>query len=76
MTCFYCKGDMVSGHTTHVVDMGKCIIIIKNVPCMKCTQCGEVVYTGIVVKELERITAMLEAPLTEIAVVNYRDSVA
>lgn len=76
MTCFFCKGDMVSGTTTHFVDMGKCIIIVKNVPCMKCAQCGEVVYTGTVVKQLERITAMLEASFTEIAVVNYSDNVA
>lgn len=76
MTCFFCKGDMVAGQTTHVVDLGKCIVIVKNVPCMKCSQCGEVVYTGTVVKQLEKITAMLEVSLTEIAVVNYQDSVA
>lgn len=67
---------MAAGVTTHVVDLGKCIIIVKNVPCMKCSQCGEVVYTGIVVKQLEKITNALEASLTEIAVVNYPDNVA
>lgn len=76
MTCFFCKGDMAASVTTHVVDLGKCIIIVKNVPCMKCSQCGEVVYTGTVVKHLEKITNALEASLTEIAVVNYPDNVA
>lgn len=67
---------MVAGTTTHVVDLGKCIVIVKNVPCMKCGQCGEVVYIGTVVKALEKIVTALEATLTEIAVVNYSDNVA
>lgn len=76
MTCFYCKGDMTKGFTTHFVDLGTCIIIIKNVPCLKCSQCGEVAYTGTVVKQLERIVNSLKASLTEIAVVTYSDNAA
>lgn len=44
MTCFYCKGDMLDSTTTYVEDLGNCIIIIRNVPCSKCSQCGEVSY--------------------------------
>lgn len=47
MTCFYCKGDMVDSTTTYVEDLGNCIII-RNVPCSKCSQCGEVSYNGTV----------------------------
>lgn len=75
MTCFFCKGNMEHSTTTHMVDLGRCIVIVKNVPCMKCTQCGEVIYTGAVVKRLETILSTLEDTLTEIAVVNY-DKVA
>ena len=71
MTCFFCKGDMEDTTTTHVVEIGERIIIIKNVPCHKCKQCGEVAYTGSVVERLEQITKQLEKVLTEIAVVNY-----
>jgi len=46
-------------------------VIIKNVPCHKCKQCGEVVYNALVVERLEQITEQLEKTLTEIAVVNY-----
>ena len=73
MTCFFCKGDLVSGTTTHMVDMGRCIVIVKNVPCMKCSQCGEVSFTGDVVKRLEDIMASLQDTMTEIAVINYSD---
>lgn len=76
MTCFYCKGDMEESTTTHFVDLGRCVVIIKNVPCMKCTQCGEIVYTGTVTSKIEDIINALEHTLTEIAIVDYTNKVA
>lgn len=76
MTCFYCKGDMTEATTTYMKDFGKCIVIVKNVPCNKCTQCGEISYNGTVIAQLEKIIAQLENALTEIAVVNYPNNVA
>ena len=75
MKCFFCKGDMTEGITTHVADLGNCIIIIRNVPCLKCTQCGETAYIGLVVKQIEQIIDLMQTSLTEIAVVNYSDKV-
>jgi YgiT-type zinc finger domain-containing protein len=57
--------------TTHFEQIGSCIIIVKKVPCSKCTQCGEISYSGIVAQRLEQIASELEKSLTEIAVVNY-----
>ncbi len=71
MTCFYCKGTMKPSTTTYMEDLGNCIVIIKNVPCNKCTQCGEVSYSGVTIKRIEAIIAQLKNTLTEIAVVNY-----
>ena len=71
MTCFYCKGTMKPSTTTYMEDLGNCIVIIKNVPCSKCTQCGEVSYSGVTIKRIEAIIAQLKNTLTEIAVVNY-----
>lgn len=71
MTCFYCKGDMVQSTTTHFAELKNCIVIIKNVPCYKCDQCGETAYTADVAERLEQIISTLEKNLTEIAVVNY-----
>ena len=71
MTCFYCKGNMSEGFTTHFAQVGDSCIIIKNVPCFKCEQCGEVVYTASVTNRLEQLIAGLEKALTEIAVINY-----
>jgi YgiT-type zinc finger domain-containing protein len=71
MTCFFCKGEMQSENTTHFEQMGGCIVIVKGVPCSKCSQCGEVSYSGTVIQRLEQISAELEKSLTEIAVVSY-----
>lgn len=76
MTCFFCKGDMTDGFTTHVTELKNCIVIIKNVPCLKCEQCGEVVYSGDVLRQLDQILDTLETSMTEIAVVNFPNRVA
>ena len=76
MKCIYCKGTYTDGHSTHVADLGTCIVIIRGVPCSKCEQCGEVSYTGTVVRQIENIVDVLRNAMTEIAVVNYSDKVA
>ncbi|WP_338000835.1 YgiT-type zinc finger protein [Acetobacterium tundrae] len=40
--CFYCKENLFDSITTHVVNYRNCLIIIKNVPCEECEQCGEI----------------------------------
>jgi YgiT-type zinc finger domain-containing protein len=62
---------MVESTTIHTVEVKNCIVVIKNVPCLKCDQCGEVVINGEVAQRIEQIVAGFEKALTEIAVVNY-----
>ncbi len=71
MTCCYCGGDMAETTTTYFEQLENTIVIIKNVPCHKCRQCGEVVYNAVVAERLMQITEQLQKSLTEIAVVNY-----
>jgi len=74
--CFFCKGVLLDDITNHFVDLGSSMIIVRNVPCQKCDQCGEVVYSGIIVRRIEQIVKTLKNSLTEIAVVNYSEKVA
>ena len=46
-------------------------IIIKNVPCKKCTQCGEEYLNGVTMKKIETIISRLKDLLTEVAIVDY-----
>ncbi|MEI3034264.1 MAG: YgiT-type zinc finger protein [[Eubacterium] siraeum] len=41
MTCLFCKGNMVNSTTTFTAELEHGIVIVKNVPCFKCDQCGE-----------------------------------
>ena len=76
MKCFFCKDEMTEGKTTHVVELHNCVVVVRNVPCLKCDQCGQVFMSGNVVKALERIVSALQNAMTEVAVVNYSDKVA
>ncbi|MCL2187513.1 MAG: type II toxin-antitoxin system MqsA family antitoxin [Defluviitaleaceae bacterium] len=76
MNCFMCKGSIKNDFTTFMVDLGACIIIVKNVPSQVCSQCGEASYTHEVTKKLESIVSTLRESITEIAVVNYASKAA
>lgn len=69
--CFYCKGDMKQSTTTHVVNYKDCIIVIKNVPCEECDQCGEVEYSDEVMKRLDNIVNSVKELMQDISVVDY-----
>lgn len=76
MKCLRCKGEMQNGYTTHTVDLGKCCIVIRRVPCMKCDECGEIVFSGTVMATLEKLMDTMQSALTEVAVMNYPGAVA
>ena len=67
MKCFLCKGDMINSTTTYMTTYNNCYIIIKNVPCQKCNQCGEEYIDGITMLKIENIIEKLKSMLTEIA---------
>lgn len=69
--CFYCKGNMVDDFSNYMVDLDGHFIIVRHVPCHKCSQCGEVSYSGEVVAKLEKIIEKLKDALAEVAVVEY-----
>ena len=68
----YCKNSTtVASTTTHVVNYNNCIIVIKNVPCLECEQCGEKDYTDKVAERLEMIVDTAKKMMQEIAVIDY-----
>ncbi len=76
MRCFFCKGNMIDGFTSYVTDLETCVIIIKNVPCHKCTQCGEVSFTLPVAERIEQIVDNLRDSVTEVAIIKYTNEAA
>ena len=73
MSCFFCKGEMKNGVTNHVVNLDTCIIIIiiKNMPCNECVQCGETFYGDKVAMTLERIINDVKLIVSDVAIFEY-----
>lgn len=77
MNCFYCKGRTVETTTKFIVDLGNCVVIVKNVPARVCQQCGEASFSDDVAKRLERIVdAVKKGIMSEVAIVEYSQAVA
>ena len=73
MNCFLCKGSLINSTTNHVVNLKNCIIIVKNVPCTECVQCGETYYNDEAAMLLEKIVNNFKSVITEVAIINYYD---
>ena len=70
--CMFCKCDTVKeSTTTHVVNYNGCVIVIKNVPCEECVQCGEKFYTDEVAEQLEKMVDSAKKLMQEISVIDY-----
>ena len=70
--CMFCKCDTVKqSTTTHVVNYKGCVIVIKNVPCEECVQCGEKFYTDEVAERLEKIVAAAKQLMQDLSVIDY-----
>ena len=70
--CKYCKGgDLIESTTTHVVDFKAHLIIVRNVPCKECDQCGEKYFTDAVAERLEEIVSAAKRLAQEISVIDY-----
>lgn len=72
MKCQVCGAAAEKGLTTSVTDLGKCLIIVRNVPCYKCSECNEVIYTADVVQRLEEIIEASKKVTQEVSIIDYR----
>ena len=71
MKCMKCGATTVNGTTSDVFDGGDSVIVIRNIPCRKCTECAEVIYSGKVIRELEKIVDRAKQTLSEVAVIDF-----
>jgi len=62
--------------TSDFTDLGTCVIVVRGVPCHKCTQCGEVSFNFSVGERVEQIIDSLKDSLMEVAITNYSENVA
>ncbi len=71
MLCMECGAHADKGYTTDVTDLGECLVIVRNVPCYKCRECNEIIYTADVVQKLERLVDTAKKLMQEISIIDY-----
>jgi len=70
--CMFCKcNTMKQSFTTHVVSWKGNLIIVKNVPCEECEQCGEKYFSDEVAIRLEAIVNATKAKMQELVILDY-----
>ncbi len=75
MNCLLCKSDtMVDDKTTYFAELKNCYIIIENVPCRKCEQCGEVVFSTAVLERIDEILDKVESIASKIFIMDFSNA--
>ena len=73
MNCLLCRGGtMVESFETYFAKLGDGYLIIENVPCFKCAQCGEVFFSMSVVEKLEDLITAYKKVQSKIFIVDYQ----
>ena len=72
MKCLLCKSDsMVESKSTYIAQLDGCYVIIENVPCRKCAQCGEVVYSASVMEMIDEILEKIKNVASKIFIMDF-----
>ena len=72
MKCLLCKTEeMVESTSTYFTQIENCYVIIENVPCLKCKQCGAVVYSMSVQETIDEILEKVRNIASKIFIMDY-----
>lgn len=73
MNCLFCKSELTTEYTNYIADLGKCIIVIRNVPTQVCPQCGEKSYSFNVSVRIQHLIDQVKNLVSGIAEISYND---
>ena len=71
INCGACGTTTAEATTTDVNSLKSCKIIIDNVPCYMCEECGETMYHSNVLKNIEKVVEILENDMGAIMYLDY-----
>lgn len=73
MNCLVCKsGTLIEGVETYFARLNDGYIIIENVPCKKCEQCGEILFSASTIEKIEDLLEAYQKVPSKIFIVDYR----
>ena len=71
MICLECGASVEKGTTANVTEIGDSLVIVRKVPCFKCSKCNEVTYSADIIQQLERIIESSKCVGLELSVIDY-----
>lgn len=74
--CPMCGGRLDHGTTLFSVDLGAGVVVVRDVPAVICSQCGEAIIEDDVAARLEAIVERAREDHAEIAVIHWPDAAA
>ena len=75
MNCLICKsGKMIESYEAYFAKLDTGYIIIENVPCYKCDQCGEILYSMSTVEKIEEMIKNYKKVSSKIFIVDYKNA--
>ena len=71
--CQGCGAEALESFTTSTTELeNNTLVIIRNVPCYKCTECNEIMYTASTIAKLERILETAKHIANEISIIDFQ----
>lgn len=68
--CFICGHNIIQpGSTNKMLEEKGHIVIVKEIPCLVCENCGEIYFETHIIQKLEKIVS---ANLSELEIVNFQ----
>lgn len=75
MRCLSCKmEEMEEARNSYFAQLNNCYVIIENVPCYKCKQCGEVYYKASVLEKIDLLLEKIENVASKIFIMDYNQA--
>ena len=71
MQCMNCGCDTYMSTTSEAIELEYGLLVIRNIPCWKCVECGEVFYSGDIVRKIEEITERAKSIPQEVSIIDY-----
>lgn len=72
MKCLKCGRKTFESRNAEAIELDNgCLLVIRNIPCYKCTECDEILYTGDVVEQIEQIISAAKKLTQQLMVVDY-----
>ncbi|MBR0075587.1 MAG: YgiT-type zinc finger protein [Synergistaceae bacterium] len=70
--CMRCGKDVYKSTTAEAIEMDFGLLVIRNIPCYKCSECDEIFYSGDVALKIEEITETVKQFSQELTIIDYK----